>query len=74
MGTVISKEQQAIIQIVKKTKNKDIISAMYDLATIEKGRPCQYSDEEILQQIENSLENVKDGKVISLEELEKKYI
>jgi len=73
MGTVISKEQQTIIQIVKKTKNKDIISAMYDLATIEKGRPCQYSDEEILNRIALSLEDEKQGRVTTIEELEAEF-
>jgi hypothetical protein len=73
MGAIISKEQQTIIQIVKKTKNKDIISAMYDLATIEKGRPCQYSDEEIINRIALSLEDEKQGRVTTIEELEAEF-
>ena len=75
-STVIEKKSE-IARILFTTENEDIITELFEYAkkliTAEKKRPCQYSDLEIIQRIEQSEEQYKEGNFISLEELEKKY-
>jgi len=44
--------------------------------SVESGdkHPCLYTDKEIIQRVEQSEEQYKNGDIISLEELEKKYL
>ena len=73
MGIVVSKKQEMITKTVMQTKNKDIITAMYDLVSIEKRRPCQYSNEEIINRIALSLEDEQQGRIIEIEDLEREF-
>ena len=76
-ATVIEKKSE-IARILFTTENEDIITELFDFANklISAGhkRPCQYTDNEIIQRIEQSEEQYRNGDVISLEELEKKYL
>ena len=75
--TVIEKKSE-IARILFTTENEDIITKIFEysknLISTYKKRPCQYTDKEIIQRIEQSEIQYKEGKVISLEELEKKYL
>ena len=75
--TVIEKKSE-IARILFTTENEDIITKLFDytkqLITAEKKRPCQYTDVEILKRIEQSEKQYRDGSVVSLEELESKYL
>ena len=75
--TVIEKKSE-IARILFTTENEDIITELFEyskkLIATEKKRPCQYTDKEILQRIEQSEKQFKDGEIISLEELEKIYL
>ena len=76
MGTMeVNKKRQETISItVMNTKNEDIIAAMFDLAKIEGERPCQYSNSEIEDRICLSLKDEKEGRIVTIEDLEKEYL
>ena len=66
--------RKEIAEIVLTTENEDIITQMFNIVQQEKNRPCKFTDEEILLQVEKSERSLAQGKVISLEEIEKRYI
>ena len=74
----INEKKSEIARILFITENEDIITELFDFANklISAGdkRPCQYTDNEIIRRVEQSEEQYRNGDVISLEELEKKYL
>ena len=76
-ATVLEKKSE-IVRILFTTENEDIITELFDftkkLITSGDKRPCLYTDKEIIQRVEQSEEQYKNGDIISLEELEKKYL
>ena len=75
--TVIEKKSE-IARVLFTTESEYIITELFEytkkLIAEENKRPCQYTDEEILQRIEESEKQYKEGHYISLEELEKTYL
>ena len=74
--TVIEKKSE-IVRILFETENENIITELFEYAhnliSTSNKRPCQYTDEEILQRVEESEKQIEDGEIISLEDLEKKH-
>ena len=75
-ASVIEKKSE-IVRILFEIDNENIVTELFEYALnlikTDKKFPCQYTDEEILQRIEESEKQFEAGEIITLEELEKKY-
>jgi len=75
MGTTILEKKSEIARILFSTENDDIVTELFEftqnLMSEKKRLPCQYTKKEILQRVKESEQQYKEGRVISLEELEK---